>query len=272
MDDLSGAPPALLDFDSALPLTAKGPRAWESQVDKRYWNAIGPWGGWTIALLLKAVLAEADHNGTPVAMTANLMGGLDETPLTVTTRPARQGRSMEFWTSELGQGEGVAAMAMVTLGHRRDTLSAHEAQMPLVAAPETLEVPERRGGLAFGGMFDFLPAGGATILQENASTETLTWVRDGQGRALDYPLLAALADVFAPRIFYREPVRRPVSTVSMSVYFHATPAELAAVGGDFVLAQAQARRFEAGFFDQTGTLWSRDGVLLATTEQLCWFK
>lgn len=270
MDDLSGAP--LADFDAALPLSALGPRAWASQVDKRYWNAIGPWGGWTAALLLKAVLAEADHAGTPVAMTANLMGGLDESPLTVTTRPARQGRSMEFWTSELSQNGSAAAMAMVTLGHRRDTLSAHEADFPIVPAPETVPTPERRGGLAFGSMFDFRPAGGAEIMKENGTSETLTWVRDGQGRPLDYPLLAALADVFAPRVFYREPVRRPVSTVTMSVYFHATPAELAVVDGDFVLAQARARRFEAGFFDQTGALWSRDGVLLATTEQLCWFK
>ena len=85
MDDLSGAP--LADFDAALPLSPLGPRAWASQVDKRYWNAIGPWGGWTAALLLKAVLAEADHNGTPVAMTINLMGGLDEQPLAVMTLP-----------------------------------------------------------------------------------------------------------------------------------------------------------------------------------------
>ena len=58
----------------------------------------------------------------------------------------------------------------------------------------------------------------------------------------------------------------------MSVYFHATPAELEAVGGDFILGEAKGRRFESGFFDQHGALWSRDGVLLATTEQLCWFK
>ncbi|HQN51027.1 MAG TPA: thioesterase family protein [Phenylobacterium sp.] len=272
MDDLSGAP--LADFDAALPLSPLGPRAWASQADKRYWNAIGPWGGWTAALLLKAVLAEADHNGTPVAMTINLMGGLDETaPLALMTRPARQGRSMEFWTSELIQNDASAAMAMVTLGHRRDTLTAHEAEFPQVAPPESLNPPERRAGLAFGAMFEsrYLP-GAIPFQSEGGSTETFTWVRDAQARPLDYPLLAALADVFAPRVFYRSAERRPVSTVSMTVYFHATPQELAAVGGDFVLAQARARRFEAGFFDQAGTLWSRDGLLLATTEQLCWFK
>ncbi len=270
MSDLAAA---AYDFDDALSLTADGPRQWASKIDKRYWNAIGPWGGWTAALLLKAVLAEADHAGTPVAMTVNLMGGLSEEPLSLTTRPARQGRSMEFWSSELMQGEGSAAMAMVTLGQRRDTLSAHEADVPLAPAPETLPRPERRAGLSFGAMFESRFVSGQVPFQsEGGSTATLSWARDAQERPLDYVLLAALADVFAPRIFYRSPERRPVSTVSQTIYFHATPSELATVGGDFILAEARARRFESGFFDQTGSLWSRDGVLLATTEQLCWFK
>jgi acyl-CoA thioesterase len=180
---------------------------------------------------------------------------------------------MEFWSSELMQGEGSAAMAMVTLGQRRDTLSAHEADFPQAPAPETLPKPERRPGLSFGAMFESRFVSGQIPFQsEGGSTATLSWARDAQGRPLDYVLLAALADVFAPRIFYRSPERRPVSTVSQTIYFHATPGELAAVGGDFVLAEARARRFESGFFDQTGALWSRDGVLLATTEQLCWFK
>ena len=105
---MSAPEAALSDFDSSLILSPAGSRQWSSQIDKRYWNAIGPWGGWTVALLLKAVLAESDHAGTPVAMTVNLMGGLSEDPLTLTTRAARQGRSMEFWTSELIQ-EGASA-------------------------------------------------------------------------------------------------------------------------------------------------------------------
>ena len=78
---MSAPEAAQSDFDSSLILSPVGDRQWSSQIDKRYWNAIGPWGGWTVALLLKAVLAEADHAGTPVAMTANLMGGLSEAPL-----------------------------------------------------------------------------------------------------------------------------------------------------------------------------------------------
>lgn len=271
MDDLSAAT-AELDFDAALHLSPDGARRWLSRVDKRYWNAIGPWGGWTAGLLLKSVLAEADHAGDPVAMTVNLMGGLDESPITLETRAVRQGRSMEFWTTELIQNGEPVAMAMVTLGQRRDTFSAHEAVFPQAPAPETIERPSRKGGPAFGAMMEMRPVSGTPFQPQNDSSHSLAWVRDAQARALDGVLVAALADVFPPRTFYRMTEFRPISTVSMSVYFHATPAELAQVGGDFILAEAQARRFESGFYDQQGALWSRDGVLLATTEQLCWFK
>jgi acyl-CoA thioesterase len=271
MDDMSVAPAAYA-FDGALDLSPDGPRRWSSRVDKRYWNAIGPWGGWTAGLLLKTVLSEADHAGDPVAMTINLMGGLDESPITLETRPVRQGRSMEFWTCELIQNGQPAAMAMVTLGQRRDTFGAHEAIFPQAPAPETIAPPTRKGGPAFGAMLEARTVAGTPFQPQNDSSRSLAWARDSQGRPLDAPLVAALADVFPPRTFYRMTEFRPISTVSMNVYFHATPAELALVGGDFVLAEAQARRFESGFYDQHGALWSRDGVLLATTEQLCWFK
>ena len=260
-------------FDDALRLEPQGPRRWGSQIDKRYWNSIGPFGGWTVALLLKAVLAEADHAGTPVALTVNLMGGLSEDPISLVTRPVRQGRSMEFWTSELHQGDSVAAMAMVTLGQRRDTLADQEAVMPTVPMPEELPPPKPHVRVSFGMMFESRQISGPVPFQpEGGSTETRTWVRDAQARPLDYPLAAMLADVFAPRLMYKITERSPVSTISMSAYFHATPAEMAAAGTDYVMAEAKARRFESGFFDQTGSLWSRDGKLLVTTEQLSWFK
>lgn len=269
----SAATGAAFNFDDALPLSADGRRRWLTRADRRYWNAIGPFGGWTVALLLKAVLAEADHAGTPVAMTANLMAGLDDQPLALETRAVRQGRSMEFWTSELIQNGEPAAMAMVTLGQRRDTLSAHEAVFPEAPAPETIAKPERRGGPPFGAMFDMRPVFGTPpFAGDSGQSRTLAWARDAQARPIDYPLLACLADIFAPRIFYRASEFKPVSTVTMNVYFHATPTEMAAAGGDWILAEAQARRFESGFYDQHGALWTRDGVLLATTEQLCWFK
>jgi hypothetical protein len=58
----------------------------------------------------------------------------------------------------------------------------------------------------------------------------------------------------------------------MSVYFHATPAELAAVGTDFILNEAIGTRGVESTSGQQARLWSREGSLLATTEQLAWYR
>lgn len=58
----------------------------------------------------------------------------------------------------------------------------------------------------------------------------------------------------------------------MSVYFYATEAELAAVGADFILSEVAGVRAEGSTSGLTMRLWSRQGALLATSEQLCWFR
>jgi acyl-CoA thioesterase len=58
----------------------------------------------------------------------------------------------------------------------------------------------------------------------------------------------------------------------MSVYFYASADELAAVGDDFVLSEAVGTRAEQSIAGSQLRLWSRSGALLATSEQLCWFK
>ena len=58
----------------------------------------------------------------------------------------------------------------------------------------------------------------------------------------------------------------------MSVYFHAADAELAALGDDEVLLDVSASRAESSTVAAHACLWSRAGSLLATTEQLGWFR
>ena len=106
----------------------------------------------------------------------------------------------------------------------------------------------------------------------SGDTRGLLWVRDANGRALDDLQLAYLADQYAPRSFFWGDGMRPSATITLSVYFHATPAELAAVGTDYVLNEATGTRGVQSTSGQQARLWSRDGVLLATTEQLCWYR
>jgi acyl-CoA thioesterase len=97
-------------------------------------------------------------------------------------------------------------------------------------------------------------------------------VRDTPARTLDFASLTALADVFFPRLFVRRATAVPVGTVTMTVYFHADSAQLQATGSGYLLAQAKAQAFRNGYFDHTAQLWNEAGVLLATTQQVAYYK
>ena len=64
----------------------------------------------------------------------------------------------------------------------------------------------------------------------------------------------------------------PIGTVSINIYFHAGEEALTRQGAAPLLAVAQAQAFSDGHFDHHGHVWSTDGTLLATTQQLVWYK
>ena len=70
-------------FDASLELRATGdpspeaPATFAGRTDGRYRNAIGPFGGWTAALLLKAVTHPRATRGAPLALDAQFMGAIE---------------------------------------------------------------------------------------------------------------------------------------------------------------------------------------------------
>ena len=90
--------------------------------------------------------------------------------------------------------------------------------------------------------------------------------------ALPICALAALADVFFPRVWLRRAKPVPAGTVSITTYFHADAAQLAEVGTGYLLGRAVGQQFQNGFFDQSAQLWSEAGALLATSNQIVYFK
>ena len=116
--------------------------------------------------------------------------------------------------------------------------------------------------------------GGMPQVWDGSGESSLTrlWVRDNPARALDFASLTALCDVFFPRVFVRRATLVPIGTVTMTIYFHADLAQLQASGSGYLLGQARAQAFRNGYFDHTAQLWSEAGVLLATTQQLVYYK
>jgi acyl-CoA thioesterase len=104
------------------------------------------------------------------------------------------------------------------------------------------------------------------------STASSAWVLDLTGRPPDHVQLAYLADSYAPRIFFHSDGPRASATMTLSIYFHGSPEEIAAVGDGYVLNEAVGTRASSSISGQHARLWNASGALLATTEQLCWFR
>ncbi len=277
---------AIHPFDQAIALTAAGPDTWSGHTSAAYWNMIGPFGGITAATVLRAVLQDPRCLGTPVALTVNYVAALQAGPFTVTARAARTNRSTQHWVVEITQDDddakaGVVLTATVMTALRRDTWGVNDTPMPQVPQPQNVSAPPWRSPIEWIKRYEVLQLQGplphewddvvSTRGFEDASLSRL-WMRDAPQRPIDYCALAALADVFYPRIYLRRTSRVPAGTVSMTVYFHADDAMLGAVGDGYVLGQARAHAFHAGFHDQSAQLWSASGVLLATSHQLVYYK
>lgn len=272
-------------FDQALRLEAAGgsrPDTWWGASSAAYWNMVGPFGGTTAATALQAILRHPSLLGEPVALTVNYASVLAEGPFTVTARPVRTNRSTQHWTVELSQTDtsgdqpapGVVMTATAVTAARRETWSVNDTPMPAVGFSEDL--PRFRFATAEWTQRYDLRAVHGLIPQvwDGSGDDSLTqlWVRDDPPRPLDFASLAAMADVFYPRVWLRRATRVPAGTVSITTYFHADSRQLAQSGEGYLLGQARAQAFRNGFFDQTAQLWNEAGVLLATSSQIVYYK
>jgi acyl-CoA thioesterase len=262
-------------YDNAR-LTRTGEGIYAAQTDPAYWNRIGPFGGWIAALLLRCVLTEPEAVGDPLSFSINFAGAMEQGSFEIRLRQLRHGRSTTFWSAYLVQvqngSEMCCAFATVVTAARRETPSFLEIAPPIVPAPEELRANRAAAamGLPFLERLDLRFAGTTFPFPDDG--ETRTWVRSIDAVELDFETLTALCDSGFPQIFVRLKRPVPISSVTLNVFYWATMEELASVGPDYLLNVARMRVARHGFHDTSTAMWSRSGTLLATTEQVIWFK
>lgn len=263
-------------LDAGLAFETLGAGRFRGAISPAYWNIAGPYGGIVGAALLQGVLLDPALRGRPVAQTANLCAALTQDPFELGVRLVRDGRSTQHWLVELTQNGAIAATSSIVTGPSRATWTHRPAQPPAVPAPEALPVFSREGRTGWTERYEMrfergAPANPAASADKPGAAETRVWLRDAPERALDYLSLAAMADAFILRLLQVRGALAPSATVTMTTYFTADEAALAAQSARPVLGAADSRVFAHGFHDQSGELWGDDGVLLAVSHQLVWF-
>lgn len=268
-------------FDHAIALAPGPDGSALGATSPAYWNMIGPYGGITAAIAVNAVMRHPALLGEPLALTINYAAPIAAGAFRARTRPARTNRSTQHWLVELVQddgagGESLTTTASIVTASRRDTFTDSEVPMPVVPRAEAVpRVDRSASGVAWLAAYEMRPVAGDMPRRwdgQFADSTSQLWMRDHPPRPLDFPALAAFADQFFPRVWLRRAIRVPAGTVSMTVYFHADSAALAATGSGYLLGQARGQGFRHGYFDHSGQLWNEAGLLLATTHQVVYFK
>lgn len=267
-------------LDDAVALVPTGTDTFAGRTTEPYWNMVGPFGGITAATLLQAVLQHPARLGEPLSLTVNYANAIAEGPFDIQATPVRTNRSTQHWWVQIMQPdqEGrpqVMSTATAITAVRRATWSTTDLPMPQLPGPEACALQEPTFAVQWVKRYAMRPASGGLPRQwDGAESSSLTqlWVRDTPERALDFLALAALSDVFYPRVWLRRAQQVPAGTVSMTVYFHADSALLAETGSGWLLAQARGQEYRNGFFDQAAQLWNQAGQMLTTTQQIVYYK
>lgn len=262
-------------LDQVVALEHAGVNLYHGHTHEAWANMVGPFGGTTAATMLNAILEHPQRHGDPLALTLNYAGPVADGEFHIEARPVRTNRSNQHWVLEMRQGDDVVTTATALTGLRRETWSETESAPPQVPAPEDLPRASEDRGVKWISNYDmrFVTGGWDDVVEEGQTTSTTTmWIRDSPDRGLDHLALTAMGDSFFPRSFLRLGRPVPAGTVTLSIYYLATADEIAAQGTDFILGSVHSHRFHGNYHDESARLWSRDGTLLAVSNQLMYFK
>jgi acyl-coenzyme A thioesterase PaaI-like protein len=259
----------------AMIVEPAGPGRWTTLAAPEWRNPGGGlWGGYAIGLAIRVLESEPEVVGEALSLTLTYAAALPSGPLDIRTRRLRQGGSIGVWEVEIlpAGSDQVGVHAMVTMARRPQTPPFAFARMPQAADPDSLPSPDmgaagqHYGAAAFERrtLEGYPPAPGT-------DSRSLAWVRSRRG-PFDKALLAMVTDNSVPRAMYAFGPRVMTTTLTLTVYLHATAEDLAEVGHDFVLVECEGRVGGGGASDERSSYWSRDGRLLATSEQLSWYR
>jgi acyl-CoA thioesterase len=142
--------PDMHAFDHAIALEVVDDDVVRGTTRPEWVNMVGPFGGVTAAILLRAIQVHPDCLGEPVALTVNFAAPIADGDFEISRRAPRTNRTNQHWIVELSQDGAVKTTATAIFGIRRDTWSDTQAVPPAAPPPEQISRSSRencRSGL-----------------------------------------------------------------------------------------------------------------------------
>jgi acyl-CoA thioesterase len=255
-------------FDRDTSVNEIEPGVFEGHVNRDWWIVFGPNGGFLAAMFVKAMSSAVDdHRRAARSLTIHYTAAPVEGPVRIATTTERAGRSLTTVSARMTQGERLIALALGAYSMPRAALvEFSDAPAPSVPPPEEVDVVQPAPGMPpFSSQWEVRPAVGIRPFT-GADTAALTggWIRPLDSHPIDAALVAQLTDAWIPAVFVRLTEPNAVPTIDLTIHFRATLPQAA----DYVLSTFESRVSEDGFIEEDGSIWSRDGRLIAQSRQL----
>ncbi|MCA1849886.1 MAG: thioesterase family protein [Acidobacteria bacterium] len=253
-------------FDDSIAFKRAGDRVFEGELDRAWWIYIAPNGGFLASLCLHALVQTVDDaTRPPRTLTVHYPTRAAEGPISVETTIERAGRRFTFASARMLQDGRLVCSALAAFGSAADSLTFDDDPMPSLPPPEDIaemEVPSEAMP-EFGQQFDYRVAVGSPFAGSGPAEATV-WMRLREPRPTDAVLMPTLADAAFPVIFTKLQGPAPIPTLDLTVHWRAE----FPIDYDWLLTRFVTRRAAAGFIEEDGEIWSRDGTLLAQSRQL----
>ena len=256
------------DRDSQVERAADG--TYVGRVDKRWWVARGPHGGYLAAIALRAMTdAVGDPDRAVRAYTPHFAAAPTEGELTIRPTIERAGRSLSTVSARVEQGDRLIALCLGAFSAAREAIAFDDAPPPEAAQPDSIDpFPYDAPGVPpFVRMFDMRWAIGDAPFTGSDRAVVGGWLRMNDPVAADPFVVTAYMDAWAPAILPRATQPLVAPTIDFTVHFRRPPPTGFAEDA-FYLGRFEARYARDGFFEETGELWGPDGELIAQSRQL----
>ncbi len=257
-------------FDRETALVALGEGQFSIMVSDIYQNPNGsPFGGWVAAITAKAVEQHEECRSPVVSLQSTFLAGAGSGDVMISVRLLKSGASTQFWRVEINQNDLPVAVSDVVTSNRKPIDLDYQLEMPSTKLPKDSKLLVQRSETAplwFGAYEQRIVKG--TPFTNNVIPESLVWIKETDDRPIDRASIVSICDAPMPRSFYLSERPHVGSTVSMSTCIYASEDDIAAAGSDYLLLRVNGATVRNSVGDQRAELWSANGTLLATSNQI----